>query len=169
MNFEEMKMNEKRLIDENEQLKNEIIELKERLSNYEFNGDKYFQIRKKIASELSSKIAFAYIDKVPASYSPYSEGSFHDKFDVYDDGYRIARFNNESEAESLVIKLNSSRRIIRTDDERVDKLVTCPECGSRLDDRTGIYGDFVGCTNYPVCNYSRKNWVDIEDEMKMER
>ncbi len=33
---------------------------------------------------------------------------------------------------------------------------TCPVCGSKLKLRTGKYGNFLGCTNYPKCKYTRK-------------
>ena len=33
---------------------------------------------------------------------------------------------------------------------------TCPVCGSKLKLRTGKYGNFLGCSNYPKCKYTRK-------------
>lgn len=33
---------------------------------------------------------------------------------------------------------------------------TCPECGRKLMVRTGCYGEFIGCTGYPECRYTRK-------------
>ena len=30
----------------------------------------------------------------------------------------------------------------------------CPQCGSWLDTRMGRYGRFLGCSNYPDCNYT---------------
>lgn len=32
----------------------------------------------------------------------------------------------------------------------------CPECGGRLRERSGPYGCFMGCSNYPSCRYNRK-------------
>ena len=32
----------------------------------------------------------------------------------------------------------------------------CPECGGRLRERSGPYGRFMGCCNYPTCRYNRK-------------
>ena len=32
----------------------------------------------------------------------------------------------------------------------------CPECGSPLVKRTGRYGEFVACSNYPECKYVKK-------------
>ena len=43
-------------------------------------------------------------------------------------------------------------------EEEKKKMFICPECGSELTDREGPYGAFVGCTNYPNCNYSRRFW-----------
>ena len=34
-----------------------------------------------------------------------------------------------------------------------DKM-TCPRCGSRLKERKGKYGTFLGCTDYPRCRYT---------------
>jgi hypothetical protein len=33
---------------------------------------------------------------------------------------------------------------------------TCPKCGGRLRERSGPYGRFMGCSNYPACRYNRK-------------
>ena len=35
---------------------------------------------------------------------------------------------------------------------------TCPRCGSHLRERSGRYGNFVGCTGFPDCRYTRDAW-----------
>ena len=32
----------------------------------------------------------------------------------------------------------------------------CPKCGGLLVERTGKYGIFIGCSNYPKCKYTEK-------------
>lgn len=32
----------------------------------------------------------------------------------------------------------------------------CPECGGKLREKSGQYGSFMGCSNYPKCRYTRK-------------
>ena len=32
----------------------------------------------------------------------------------------------------------------------------CPKCGGNLTARTGKYGSFIGCSNYPRCKYTKK-------------
>ena len=33
--------------------------------------------------------------------------------------------------------------------------ICCPDCGGKLRERSGPYGRFYGCMNYPKCRYSR--------------
>lgn len=33
----------------------------------------------------------------------------------------------------------------------------CPKCGNRLIEKNGKYGNFIGCSNYPRCKYTKKN------------
>ena len=33
---------------------------------------------------------------------------------------------------------------------------TCPRCGGKLTQRSGKYGSFLGCSNYPRCRYTRQ-------------
>lgn len=35
-------------------------------------------------------------------------------------------------------------------------LECCPRCGGKLYRREGKYGEFLGCSNYPKCNYTKK-------------
>jgi hypothetical protein len=46
--------------------------------------------------------------------------------------------------DSLRNKLNKSK---------VDK---CPYCGGRLIEKSGQYGKFYGCSNYPRCKFTKK-------------
>ncbi|WP_172372322.1 topoisomerase DNA-binding C4 zinc finger domain-containing protein [Sporosarcina jiandibaonis] len=32
----------------------------------------------------------------------------------------------------------------------------CPNCSSQLVNRTGPYGNFLGCSNYPKCRFNSK-------------
>jgi putative RecB family exonuclease len=34
----------------------------------------------------------------------------------------------------------------------------CPDCGSPLAGRNGRYGNFIGCTSFPDCRYTRDDW-----------
>lgn len=36
------------------------------------------------------------------------------------------------------------------------KSETCPKCGAKLIKRNGKYGTFLGCSNYPKCNFTKK-------------
>lgn len=55
--------------------------------------------------------------------------------------------HNPAVKEKVVQEMNVVRK-------KYDSMV-CPDCGGKLRERSGPYGRFYGCTNYPKCRYSR--------------
>jgi DNA topoisomerase I len=49
--------------------------------------------------------------------------------------------------------------IVITERKTLDE--KCPKCGSPLVERSGRYGDFIACSNYPKCKYSRPKTTGI--------
>ena len=47
------------------------------------------------------------------------------------------------------------RTKIINENELVQNMI-CPRCGSKLVERNGKYGKFVGCLSYPKCKYIKK-------------
>lgn len=47
-------------------------------------------------------------------------------------------------------KLKSELKRMREEEES-----KCPNCGGRLREKMGRFGRFMGCSNYPKCNYTR--------------
>lgn len=57
----------------------------------------------------------------------------------------------------FVLIKNKNKREINTTikyDSKEDNI--CPQCGGSLKERTGKYGNFFGCSNYPKCKFVRK-------------
>jgi len=84
-------------------------------------------------------------------------------------GYFITtnKFTLEAEkfAEDKPIELVDRYKLIRyikmakKDSSKPDKVANpidqlCPRCGGKLVQRTGKYGSFFGCSNYPKCTYT---------------
>jgi restriction system protein len=80
-------------------------------------------------------------------------------------GYFITtnKFTLEAErfAEDKPIELIDSFKLIkyiRMAEEKKEtmgnKIKNCPKCGGNLIERTGKYGKFYGCSNYPKCQYT---------------
>lgn len=44
---------------------------------------------------------------------------------------------------------------IKANDELVNNMI-CPKCNSKLVEKNGKYGKFIGCSNFPKCNYIKK-------------
>ena len=51
---------------------------------------------------------------------------------------------------SVPFLVNIKNNIIDKDNNK------CPKSGGQLIERTGKYGYFIGCSNYPKCKYIRK-------------
>lgn len=41
------------------------------------------------------------------------------------------------------------------ENEKKEKEMICPKCGGQLVERSGKYGKFIGCSNYPKCKYTQ--------------
>ena len=48
---------------------------------------------------------------------------------------------------------NHKKQFRRKQEENISK---CPKCGGNLVLRTGKYGKFIGCSNYPKCTYTKE-------------
>jgi DNA topoisomerase-1 len=46
---------------------------------------------------------------------------------------------------------------------------TCPKCGGKLGVKLSKFGPFIGCNNYPKCNYTIKLSDDIKDDSTQEK
>jgi DNA topoisomerase-1 len=64
-------------------------------------------------------------------------------------------------AASLEVAYNEATKV-KLSEERIDE--KCPNCGHELVIRTGKYGKFIACTNFPECTYTRQygEKVDIK-------
>ena len=77
--------------------------------------------------------------------------------------YKTEIINNVDEIVEKILNNNITDKRIRKEHIEIirnkyvdDKdISTCPKCGSILKERTGKYGKFLGCSNYPNCKYTR--------------
>lgn len=60
----------------------------------------------------------------------------------------IINKNKRKEHIDFVNELNSSKD--------KNKENCCPKCGGKLIKRSGKYGEFLGCSNYPKCKFTKK-------------
>lgn len=62
---------------------------------------------------------------------------------------------------NIVDSEKRKQHVIDTNQKRVESEVKvinmiCPKCGGQLVNRKGKYGNFIGCSNYPRCNFTKK-------------
>jgi len=81
--------------------------------------------------------------------------------------YQEVRYNDDALASILESLIKNDVREIVSDSDHVknvrkvqqksnSKIASgiCPQCGGQLMKRTGRYGTFVGCSNYPKCRFT---------------
>jgi DNA topoisomerase-1 len=57
---------------------------------------------------------------------------------------------------------HTQENVKRSDVTQEELDETCPKCGGKLSIRLGRHGRFIGCTNYPECDYTR----DMNEERR---
>ncbi len=75
-------------------------------------------------------------------------------------GYKESIIHNYKELADKIMDNNIKDVKIRK--EHIDSIRkksekntnNCPKCGGKLVERTGAYGSFIGCSNYPKCKYT---------------
>ena len=69
----------------------------------------------------------------------------------------VEKIVNEIELNNITDKNAKKEHVKNIKENIIDKdLNKCPKCGGHLVERTGKYGNFIGCSNYPKCKYTRK-------------
>lgn len=80
--------------------------------------------------------------------------------------YKKKIIDNYNEIYKTIVNLNIVDKKRRTqhisyekeikNNKEINQENTCPKCGGKLIKRNGKYGDFIGCSNYPKCKYTKK-------------
>ena len=74
--------------------------------------------------------------------------------DVYDIYNKLSNLNiiDKEKRKQHVIAAKSKK--YETENKIINMI--CPKCGGQLVQRNGKYGRFIGCSNYPKCNFTKK-------------
>lgn len=92
-----------------------------------------------------------YENQLPALISNYKSIYLRD-----DDLQKIQTILLDNNKRQIVDNKTHVKNIRKTEQEYRDKINSgiCPKCGGQLIKRTGPYGSFYGCSNYPSCKYT---------------
>lgn len=61
--------------------------------------------------------------------------------------------NNISDKTIRKEHIKNIKNNIKENNKKEQEMI-CPKCGGKLVERTGKYGNFIGCSNYPKCKYT---------------
>lgn len=67
--------------------------------------------------------------------------------------HKIVELNLKGEERKKHI--NNVKAKLKNYDDKVGQMV-CPKCNGKLIEKSGKYGTFIGCSNYPKCKYIKK-------------
>ena len=62
--------------------------------------------------------------------------------------------NNITDKKIRKQHIKNIHKQIREKKELANNMI-CPKCGNKLVEKTGKYGNFIGCSNFPKCKYTR--------------
>lgn len=62
--------------------------------------------------------------------------------------------NNITTSEEKIKHIKAIKKI--KEEKELEQKKLCPKCRGKLVTRQGKYGEFMGCSNYPKCKYTRK-------------
>lgn len=60
-------------------------------------------------------------------------------------------FKREAQRVPAILEQKEDKSEVNKSDKSI-----CPKCGGKLREKSGQYGPFIGCSNYPGCRYTRK-------------
>ena len=80
---------------------------------------------------------------------------------VKEDLMRIKERLEKSNIRNIKIRRHHTKEIkkyISNEQKKINNMI-CPKCNGKLVERSGKYGKFIGCSNYPKCKYTTQiNW-----------
>lgn len=59
------------------------------------------------------------------------------------------------ESKEVMEKHNQDIKVAKAEEESKIEQNICPKCGGKLVARSGKYGEFIGCSNYPKCRFTK--------------
>lgn len=86
-------------------------------------------------------------DNLPRKIMSYIDSVVYNPDMIMD----ILSYNNSGKIKDKI------KHSIDTGRKKKDKYITCPKCGGNLVQKVGIYGNFIGCSNYPMCRYKKNS------------
>ncbi len=119
--------------------------------------------------EILGNISITNIVFFADKYSDYTDSSYvytKKRFKKYYKSLKENIYTNE-EIETMYNTLLENKSLTKNKDhinnikelkENINNNI-CPRCGSKLLERTGKYGKFLGCSNYPKCKFIKKQEV----------
>ena len=120
---------------------------------------KYITIEKKRIEP--TEIAFTVIEMLEEHFSDIVDSSFtsnmEEKLDKIDEGKEDWQNVLKDFYEPFMKKIADGKENIKSLKIAIPTGEDCPKCGSELLLRKGRYGEFIACSNFPKCKYTKNS------------
>lgn len=102
--------------------------------------------------QIKSKIPVIHIDNLKNVILSYNTQLIEN--DIYEIKNKLKKQNiiDKTERKNHVEKIKTTIK----QNKVKEKNNVCPKCGGKLVERKSRYGKFFGCSNYPICKYTKK-------------
>ena len=109
-----------------------------------------FSNRCNISVNVTGNCKIVYYDEVLPVIKRYQ-----DSYITHDDSELMIKYLAEVNITDETARKNHNQQVRQQQYDRQQKLEKgiCPRCGGQLVYRNGKYGPFIGCSNYPKCNF----------------
>ena len=90
------------------------------------------------------------LDKLLNKIKSYNNQIIYNEDEIYN---QINKLNilDKKERRKHIKKVKKIKKI-----KEIENINKCPKCGGQLIEKNGIYGKFIGCSNYPRCKFTKK-------------
>lgn len=79
----------------------------------------------------------------------------------YKDIYNRLLALNITDRKKRIKHIQDTKKIVKQ--KELDFVNKCPKCGGDLVERTGQYGKFIGCSNYPRYKFTKKSYIESKN------
>lgn len=109
-----------------------------------------FSNRCKVSVNITGNCKIVYYDELLPMIKRYQ-----DSYITHDNIERIIKYLEEVNITDKTARKNHNQQVHQQQYVRQQKLKKgiCPRCGGQIVYRNGKYGSFIGCSNYPKCNF----------------
>ncbi len=127
----------------------------------------YIEIEKK--KIIPTEIAFTVIELLEKNFSEIVDSAFtssmEESLDLIAEGKKDWQKVLGDFYEPFIKKIDEGKKNIKSQKIAIPTGENCPDCGKELVKRKGRFGEFIACSGFPKCKYSKNLGAKVKKEL----